>query len=134
MMKSRNLTFGLAQCSRGGKGLARRFAVHFTSQTIVGTIAAFARFMAATAGFSTAATDGRDRSAAEIVHFKNLAQNDGSSPFEIDKSLRQVAPPFLTHQYVRNSSTKKRTRIVSTFLSCTRPNYPGEWPQPDLIC
>ncbi len=91
-MKSRNLTFCLAQCGWSGKGLARRFAVHFTSQTIVGTMAAFARLMTATTGFPTAATDGRDRSAAEIAHFKNLPQNDGSLLFEIDKSLRHVTP------------------------------------------
>ena len=80
------------------------------------TVAPFARFVAATAGFPAAATDGGDRSAAEIAQFRNLAQNDGSSLFEIDKSLRHVAPSFLTYRYVRHSTTKKDPSSLHIFV------------------
>jgi hypothetical protein len=93
-MKSGNLTFGLAQCGWSGERLTHGLAVYFAGQTIVGAMAGFARLMAVTVGLSTAAADGRNGSAAEIAQFENLAQDDGSSLFEIDKSLRHAAPPI----------------------------------------
>ncbi len=90
-MKSLNLTLSLAQCGWGGEGLARRLTFYFTGQTIVGTMARFARVMAVAARLSTASADRGDRSAAEIAQFENLAQNDGPLLFQIGKSLRHDA-------------------------------------------
>ena len=119
-MKGLNFALRFTQLNGRGEGFTDRFSVYFAREAEVRAVARLVWLMTMTLRFTAASADGCDRTAAKITHIDDAGQNGTALLFERNKRLWQMAPPFLTYQYVRNIATKKSTADPSTFMSHTR--------------
>ena len=122
-MKGLNFALRFTQLNGRGEGFTDRFSVYFAREAEVRAVARLVWLMTMTLRFTAASADGCDRTAAKITHIDDAGQNGTALLFERNKRLWQMAPPFLTYQYVRNIATKKSTADPSTFMSHT-PSFP----------
>jgi hypothetical protein len=119
MVKGLDFALRLAHLGGRGEGFTNRFPLHFAREPEVGAVARLIGLMTTALRFPTATADGRDGTAAKITQIDNKGQNGAPLLLERTQRIWQVAPPFLTYQYVRNIATKKEPLIVA--LSCRTP-------------
>jgi hypothetical protein len=106
-MKGLDLALRLALFGGRGEGLTNRLPIYFVGQAVIGAVARLVRLMTTAFRLTAAAANGCDGAAAKITQIDDAGQNGGPLLFKRNERVGQVAPPFLTYQYVRNTATKK---------------------------
>jgi len=88
-VKGLNFVLGFAQFSGRGEGFGDGFSIHLSRQAKVGAVGRPVGLMTTAIGFSAAAADGGDGTAAKVTQIGDAGQNSASLLFERDQRFWQ---------------------------------------------